>query len=62
MLPDFFVDHFVSLDTVENTCNAVKTVAAQGGGNLTGSHSGLLKGEMLQIPLLHSHDLGSMLI
>jgi sugar/nucleoside kinase (ribokinase family) len=36
MLPDFFVDHFVSLDTVEKTCNAVKTVAAQGGGNLSG--------------------------
>jgi sugar/nucleoside kinase (ribokinase family) len=45
MLPDFFVDHFVSLDTVEKTCNAVKIVAAQGGGNLPGiaqriSHGG----------------------
>jgi sugar/nucleoside kinase (ribokinase family) len=36
MLPDFFVDHFISLDTVEKTCNAVKTIAAQGGGNLPG--------------------------
>ena len=36
MLPDFFVDHFVSLDTVEKTFDAVKTVAAQGGGNLPG--------------------------
>jgi sugar/nucleoside kinase (ribokinase family) len=36
MLPDFFADHFVSLNTVEKTCNAVKTVAAQGGGNLPG--------------------------
>jgi sugar/nucleoside kinase (ribokinase family) len=36
MLPDFFVDHFVSLNTVEKTCNAVKTIAAQGGGNLPG--------------------------
>jgi sugar/nucleoside kinase (ribokinase family) len=36
MLPDFFVDHFVSLDTVENTWSAVKTIAAQGGGNLPG--------------------------
>jgi len=36
MLPDFFIDHFVSLDTVEKTCDAVKTVAAQGGGNLPG--------------------------
>jgi len=36
MLPDFFVDHFVSLDTVEKTWKAVKTVAAQGGGNLPG--------------------------
>ncbi len=36
MLPDFFADHFISLNTVEKTCNAVKTVAAQGGGNLPG--------------------------
>ncbi len=36
MLPDFFVDHFVSLDTVDRTCDAVKQVAKQGGGNLTG--------------------------
>jgi len=36
MLPDFFVDHFVSLNTIEKTFNAVKTVAAQGGGNLPG--------------------------
>jgi sugar/nucleoside kinase (ribokinase family) len=36
MLPDFFVDHFVSLENVEKTCTVIKTVAAQGGGNLTG--------------------------
>ena len=36
MLPDFFADHFVSLNTVEKTCHAVKIVAAQGGGNLPG--------------------------
>ena len=36
MLPDFFVDHFVSLGTVDQTCDAVKHVATQGGGNLTG--------------------------
>ena len=36
MLPDFFVDHFVSLDSVDKMCNAVKTIAAQGGGNITG--------------------------
>jgi sugar/nucleoside kinase (ribokinase family) len=36
MLPDFFIDHFVSLASVEKTCTAVKSVAAQGGGNLPG--------------------------
>lgn len=36
MLPDFFVDHIVSLDSVEKTCSMVKTLAAQGGGNLPG--------------------------
>lgn len=36
MLPDFFVDHFISLETVEQTFADVKTVAAQGGGNLPG--------------------------
>ncbi|DAC73339.1 MAG TPA: hypothetical protein DSN98_00180 [Thermoplasmata archaeon] len=36
MLPDFFVDHFVSFDTVDKTCNSIKTVAAQGGGNIPG--------------------------
>jgi len=29
MLPDFFVDHLVSLDTVEKMCNSVKNIAAQ---------------------------------
>jgi sugar/nucleoside kinase (ribokinase family) len=36
MLPDFFVDHFISYDTVEKMCTAIKTVAEQGGGNLSG--------------------------
>lgn len=36
MLPDFFVDHFLSLETVEQTFADVTTVAAQGGGNLPG--------------------------
>jgi len=36
MLPDFFVDQFVSLNSVEDTCNAVKNIASQGGGNLPG--------------------------
>jgi sugar/nucleoside kinase (ribokinase family) len=36
MLPDFFVDHFVSLQSVEHTCSAVKHIAVQGGGNLPG--------------------------
>jgi len=34
MLPDFFVDHVLCFDTVEKTCDAIKTVAAQGGGNI----------------------------
>jgi sugar/nucleoside kinase (ribokinase family) len=36
MLPDFFVDHFVFLQSVEATCKTVQTIAAQGGGNLPG--------------------------
>jgi sugar/nucleoside kinase (ribokinase family) len=36
MLPDFFVDHFLSLETVEKTFNAVQSIARQGGGNLPG--------------------------
>jgi sugar/nucleoside kinase (ribokinase family) len=36
LLPDFFIDHFVFFDTVEKTCNGIKTIAAQGGGNIPG--------------------------
>jgi sugar/nucleoside kinase (ribokinase family) len=36
LLPDFFVDHFVFFDTIEKTCNGIKTIAAQGGGNIPG--------------------------
>jgi len=36
MLPDFFVDHFVYFDTIQNTCEKVQTIAAQGGGNFPG--------------------------
>jgi sugar/nucleoside kinase (ribokinase family) len=36
MLPDFFVDHFIHLENIEKTCADIKTVAAQGGGNLPG--------------------------
>jgi sugar/nucleoside kinase (ribokinase family) len=36
MLPDFFVDHFVFFETVEQPCHALQTLAAQGGGNLPG--------------------------
>lgn len=36
MLPDFFIDHFVSFDSVEKTCTAVKTIASHGGGNYPG--------------------------
>jgi len=36
MLPDFFVDHFVSFQTVEETCTTVRRIASQGGGNIPG--------------------------
>jgi len=36
MLPDFFIDHFVCFESVEKTCAAIKSIAAQGGGNLPG--------------------------
>jgi len=44
LLPDFFVDHFVSFDTVEKTCARIKTVATQGGGNLPGIPQRLSQG------------------
>ena len=34
MLPDFFVDHFVSFESVEKVCNTIKKIAVRGGGNL----------------------------
>jgi sugar/nucleoside kinase (ribokinase family) len=36
MLPDFFVDHFVSLDTIDSTCKGIKFIVEQGGGNIPG--------------------------
>jgi sugar/nucleoside kinase (ribokinase family) len=36
MLPDFFVDHVLSLDAVEQTCATVQSIATQGGGNVPG--------------------------
>jgi sugar/nucleoside kinase (ribokinase family) len=44
MLPDFFVDHFVSFDEVEKTCDAVKDIAARGGGNLPGVQQRISQG------------------
>lgn len=36
MLPDFFIDHILMLDSVEKTCGDIKTIARQGGGNIPG--------------------------
>jgi sugar/nucleoside kinase (ribokinase family) len=36
MLPDFFVDHFVHFDSLEETCQVLQTLAGQGGGNKPG--------------------------
>jgi len=36
LLPDFFVDHVVSLKTVDQMHTAVQSLVAQGGGNLPG--------------------------
>lgn len=36
MLPDFFVDHFIYLDSVNQTCEKIQAIAAQGGGNIPG--------------------------
>jgi len=36
MLPDFFVDHFVSLPSAEATWTTVRALVAQGGGNMPG--------------------------
>jgi len=34
LLPDFFVDHFVTLKKFDDTCSAMKEIVQQGGGNL----------------------------
>ena len=36
LLPDFFVDHFVTFDEYENTFDKIKKIHDQGGGNLPG--------------------------
>lgn len=36
MLPDFFIDHFVSLESPKKTWTAIDALAKQGGGNLPG--------------------------
>jgi sugar/nucleoside kinase (ribokinase family) len=43
-LPDFFVDHFVSLTTVQETFRTIQTIATQGGGNLPGTPQQILQG------------------
>ena len=44
MLPDFFVDHVLSLDAVEQTCATVHSIATQGGGNIPGVHQRIHQG------------------
>ncbi len=36
LLPDFFVDHFLTLDEFENTFEKIKNIYGQGGGNFPG--------------------------
>lgn len=36
LLPDFFIDHFLTMDSFENSFNKIKEVYFQGGGNLPG--------------------------
>ncbi|MFH1101705.1 MAG: carbohydrate kinase family protein [Methanobacteriota archaeon] len=36
LLPDFFVDHFLHLDTIEQVSKQIQTIHKQGGGNLPG--------------------------
>jgi sugar/nucleoside kinase (ribokinase family) len=44
LLPDFFVDHFLSLQTVENLNTTVQKVVAQGGGNIPGTPQQIYQG------------------
>lgn len=44
MLPDFFVDHFVGIPTLEPTVKSIQTIVAQGGGNLPGYHQRITQG------------------
>ncbi|MBN1861195.1 MAG: carbohydrate kinase family protein [Candidatus Thermoplasmatota archaeon] len=36
MLPDFFLDHILSFSTMQKTCDEIKAIASQGGGNIPG--------------------------
>jgi sugar/nucleoside kinase (ribokinase family) len=44
MLPDFFVDHVLSLDDVEQMCATVHSIATQVGGNIPGIHQRIHQG------------------
>jgi sugar/nucleoside kinase (ribokinase family) len=44
ILPDFFLDHFVMVEDFETFIKNLKELAAQGGGNLLGSHQFVRRG------------------
>ena len=44
VLPDFFLDHFVITDNLEDLLSSMKEVAKQGGGNILGSNQFIRRG------------------
>ena len=44
VLPDFFVDHFVKVESLEEFIQGLKDLASQGGGNLLGSSQFIRRG------------------
>jgi len=44
VLPDFFLDHFVIVEDLENLLNSIRRIAKQGGGNILGNTQFLRKG------------------
>ncbi len=44
LLPDFFVDHFISFDSFQNMIYQIDNIQKQGGGNIPGVHQTMLQG------------------
>lgn len=44
LLPDFFIDHFLTLNEIENNLSRIKEIYSQGGGNIPGIAQKIIQG------------------